>query len=73
MTIYIFECEDCDEEVEKDLDIRSQLPQVMQCPSCHGVMRRRFNPPNIIYRGSGYYHTDKVLYEPENPLDSDDI
>jgi predicted nucleic acid-binding Zn ribbon protein len=39
---------------------------------CGGEIVRVYDSPNIIYRGSGFYHTDKVLYEPENPLDVDD-
>jgi predicted nucleic acid-binding Zn ribbon protein len=39
---------------------------------CGGELVRVYDSPNIIYRGSGFYHTDKVLYEPENPLDMDD-
>jgi len=73
MTIYVFECEQCDNEIERNLDIRSQLPDIMQCPICHATMRRNINNPNIIYRGSGFYATDKWQYERENPLDSDDI
>jgi predicted nucleic acid-binding Zn ribbon protein len=32
--------------------------------SCGGVLVRVFDQPTVIYRGSGFYTTDKVLYEP---------
>ena len=30
---------------------------------CSGELVRIFDPPNIIYRGSGWYCKDKVLYD----------
>ncbi len=32
---------------------------------CGGELERVFDVPNITYHGSGFYHTDKVLYDPD--------
>jgi predicted nucleic acid-binding Zn ribbon protein len=31
---------------------------VKQCPECGGPVRRLFQPPGIIFKGSGFYVTD---------------
>jgi putative FmdB family regulatory protein len=40
------------------------------CPTCGQLSPKTISVPNVIYRGSGFYTKDKVLSEPENPLDT---
>jgi len=56
-----------------DLEIADPAaPARLVAKHCGGRLVRIFDQPNITYRGGGFYHTDKVLSDPINPLDEDD-
>jgi len=41
------------------------------CPVCSQKMRRAWRPLlGVSYRTSGFYSTDKALYDPEDPDDN---
>lgn len=76
MPTYPLTCDNCGNTCqitvpmsERDTDVR--------CADCGEIMRREFVvPAGIIYKGSGWYATDKVLDEPTeddlypDPLDT---
>ena len=67
MPIYAYLCPECNKvsDVEKPmLD-----PDPTECPVCdfQGALGRKFAVPSITFRGSGFYHTDKVIDEITNP------
>jgi putative FmdB family regulatory protein len=65
--IYIFRCRKCGEVKEYELGMDD--PRPTGC-SCGGTLVRKFTSPNVVYRGSGFYNTDKRL-TPVHPLDYD--
>jgi putative FmdB family regulatory protein len=42
---------------------------IMHLEPCGGELVRIFDSPNIHYRGSGFYATDKWQYEKQKPED----
>lgn len=66
MPEYTFRCRKCKNETRIVLPFSATI-NPSQCP-CGGEMHRVFNTPHIIYRGSGWYTKDKVLYD----VDEDD-
>lgn len=67
MPTYVFECPSHG-VTEKVLGFHDPKPELCECGE---PLKRKYTPPNIIYVGSGFYTTDKVLYD-YNPLDDDD-
>lgn len=63
---YTFRCKACDKTFEIEHGMHE--PHPAKCPECGGRLVRRFNKPNVHYHGSGFYTTDKVLYEPDPDL-----
>jgi len=63
--IYTFRCKQCNETTEVEHSINEPHPTICVCG---GKLRRVFNKPNVHYRGSGYYSTDKKLYEPSSDI-----
>lgn len=67
--IYPFRCLKCNAKVEVDMPIGSNTDITHECG---GNMTRIYLPTTVHYRGSGFYTTDKVLYEPtDEELDDD--
>lgn len=61
--LFQFVCEGCGEKKEVCSTIGS--PPVMSEPcACGGKLRRVFLAPAVTYRCSGFYATDKALYNP---------
>ena len=58
MPIYEYECKACSLkfEVKKGFDESIEA----SCPSCSGESRRLFCPVPIVFKGSGFYVTDKA-------------
>lgn len=56
MPTYAYQCESCGNEFDlrQGFDASPQQP----CPACSSIGRRRFSPPTVIYKGSGFYTTD---------------
>ena len=55
MPIYEYECSVCGQRFERLQPANAPAPA---CPAGHDGVRRRFCPPGIIFRGSGFYATD---------------
>jgi putative FmdB family regulatory protein len=53
---YQYACMDCAEgfEVQQSFTDAS----LTQCPACEGRLRKVFNAVGIVFKGSGFYHTD---------------
>lgn len=67
MPVYSFRCRKCKRVLTVNHPFSEKHPEACECG---GALARKFDVPNVVYRGSGYYHTDKVLYEPtEEELD----
>ncbi len=71
---YRFRCRNCGQTVEVEHPMDEPHPtnhnQVLPVTTaCDGELERLFDTPNITYHGSGFYHTDRVLSDPINPLD----
>ena len=65
--IYTFRCRNCQKVLQVEHKIRE--PHPTRCPNCAGDLQRVFDPLYIHYRDSGFYSTDKVLYDPIQPED----
>ena len=61
MPEYTFRCRKCGEAVPYVLPVDSPRPQ--QCGHCGGELYRVYDAPNVTYHGSGFYSTDKALYD----------
>ena len=61
MPIYEYECKSCSLkfEVKKSFDESIEA----SCPSCSGESRRLFCPVPIVFKGPGFYVTDKAAEE----------
>jgi predicted nucleic acid-binding Zn ribbon protein len=58
---FLFRCDVCGLLTEVEGRV-GESPRAGLC-SCGGELKRRFLPLNVIYRGSGFYTTDKALYD----------
>lgn len=58
MPVYQYVCDTC----HSDFEVRRSFhdTSVPQCPTCNGSgrVRRKFTPPAIVFKGSGFYVTD---------------
>jgi putative FmdB family regulatory protein len=59
MPVYIFRCQKCGQVVEVEHSFNQPHPKKHK--NCGGRLHRQFAPPYIIYKGSGFYSTDKRL------------
>ena len=57
MPRFDFECRECGLVFEAELPLRAAAGQVI-CPRGHREVRKRFSPPAIVFKGSGWYVTD---------------
>ena len=71
MPFYDFKCTICGLITEDEYNMLT-VPGRVRCPECKGAALKQFPSVIPIYRTSGFYSTDKILSEPENPLDVDD-
>lgn len=69
MPIYEYQCGDCSFsfEVKRRFD---ESEGEASCPQCHGQAHRIFSPVPVLFRGSGFYSTDKGE-KSENQFDED--
>ena len=56
MPRYSYQCSKCDHVYEK-VEGWDAKPQ-QRCPECKGKAQRIFQPPAIVFKGSGFYSTD---------------
>ena len=61
MPIYEYECEKC--SLRFELKRRFGENSGTSCPRCQEEARRIFSPVPIIFKGSGFYVTDKAAEE----------
>jgi putative FmdB family regulatory protein len=57
MPRFDFECRECGLVFEAELPLHATDAQVT-CPRGHCQVRKRFSPPAIVFKGSGWYVTD---------------
>jgi putative FmdB family regulatory protein len=56
MPIYDYSCSNCGHVVEVVHGVHETGPTV--CPNCGGLLRKRFSPPAIVFRGTGWAKKD---------------
>lgn len=52
--IYVYECEDCEMEIEVKQSMQEAPPESVECQGCGGDAHRIFQAPTIRYRGPGF-------------------
>ncbi len=57
MPRFDFECQICGLVFEAELPTGARTVEVT-CPRGHATVRKRFSPPAIVFKGSGWYVTD---------------
>lgn len=57
MPVYDFKCTECTETRTESISIHDENP-VVTC-KCGAEMRKVFGSPPVIFRGNGFYKTDK--------------
>ncbi len=76
MPIYEYECEKCSCHFDLRRSFSDSGNEDASCPRCHGKARRLFSPVPIIFKGSGFYVTDKAAGEvrpPEHSKEGDKV
>ncbi len=63
---YTFRCKRCGRVTVAEHGMKEPHPIVC---TCSGELQRVFDRPNVVYKGSGFYSTDKALYDPIKPED----
>jgi putative FmdB family regulatory protein len=66
MPVYTFRCRNCKTKQEFILGVDESKPAAC---GCGGELVRVFDLPAVHFRGSGFYSTDKALYDPIHPDD----
>ena len=56
MPTYEYRCKDCLHELEAQQAF-SDAP-LTECPSCGGLLKKKFSSVGISFKGSGFYKTD---------------
>ena len=57
--IYLYVCRDCGHVMEETVLIPEDRLHEQECLECGGVIRRKFAVGGIVFKGSGFYSTDK--------------
>ena len=57
MPLYEYLCDKCGHRFEIKQGIKDD--PIIKCPECKGKVRRVIHPNHIIFKGSGFYTTDK--------------
>ncbi len=57
MPTYVYRCETCHHQFELRQSFHDVA--VQDCPRCHHRVRRVLLPASIVFRGQGWYSTDK--------------
>jgi putative FmdB family regulatory protein len=57
MPIYEYACTACGERTEAKQSFDE--PPLQDCPVCGGKLRKLYSPVGIVFKGSGFYSTDK--------------
>lgn len=56
MPTYQYVCTACGDELETVQGFSDD--PLTECAECRGRLRKVFNPVGIVFKGSGFYHTD---------------
>jgi putative FmdB family regulatory protein len=56
MPTYQYRCTECGEDLEAVQKFSD--PALTTCPTCGGQLRKVFNAVGVVFKGSGFYHTD---------------
>ncbi|MGX1770860.1 FmdB family zinc ribbon protein [Nocardia brasiliensis] len=56
MPTYSYACTQCDNRFDIVQSFSDESLTV--CPECSGKLRKLFNSVGIVFKGSGFYHTD---------------
>jgi putative FmdB family regulatory protein len=59
MPVYQFSCDGCKQDVE--LTHGFNKPHPKKHKGCGGKLKRKFTAPDIVYKGAGFFSTDKRL------------
>lgn len=60
MPTYIYRCENCKQEFEKFILFSEGTKNIIKCEYCQTIKaEKKINNANIIFKGSGFYSTDK--------------
>ncbi len=71
MPTYEYECNRCGNRFEKFQGIKDKPLKV--CPKCGGKLKRLIGlGAGVIFKGSGFYHTDYKMNNKENSKKSGD-
>ena len=57
MPIYEYACTNCGERTEAKQGFED--PPLEKCPHCGGHLRKLYSPVGIVFKGSGFYSTDR--------------
>ena len=57
MPIYEYACTACGERTEAKQGFDD--PPLETCPICGGKLRKLYSPVGIVFKGSGFYSTDR--------------
>ena len=62
MPIYEYACTACGERTEAKQGFDD--PPLEECPHCGGGLRKLYSPVGVVFKGSGFYSTDKKASKP---------
>ena len=68
MPIYEYACTACGERTEAKQSFDD--PPLTECPICGGSLRKLYSPVGIVFKGSGFYSTDKKTKKSTTASDS---
>ncbi|MBA2427325.1 MAG: zinc ribbon domain-containing protein [Actinobacteria bacterium] len=57
MPVYEYACTVCGERTEAKQSFSD--PPLKECPVCGGTLRKLYSPVGIVFKGSGFYSTDR--------------
>lgn len=57
MPLYDFACTECGTRFEKQIPF-SGSQDAVACPRGHRAVRRIYSPPQVVFKGNGWYITD---------------
>lgn len=58
MPKYDYECNECNNVIQITRSMKDQEEQYY-CPNCKGLLERIWHSPGAIFKGGGFYSTDK--------------
>jgi putative FmdB family regulatory protein len=56
MPIYEYRCPLCNTQMELELSMDHDL---VRCTDCGALANRIYSAPNVVFKGKGFYSTDK--------------